>query len=111
MKTQVNSRPIASSDFRHHPAFHKMWDATTKNGIHWVGREYYTVREADGKRYFVFEDCIVLAWRFCQFYSIPLELEGRMRSIMEHEDNYMAIAMAVKSGDPLDVAILKLYES
>ena len=104
------SRQIASDECRSLNNFHTLWDDATTNGIHWVmnGR-YYTVREAYGKRYFIFEDCIVLAWRFCRLYTIPLELEERMRSIMKWEDNYMAIAEATKSGDPLDVAIQKLY--
>lgn len=107
MKNQV-SRPIESDEFRSHPDFNKMWNDATTNGIHWVSQYYYTVREFNGKRYFVFEDCIVLAWRFCELYRIPLELEERMRSIMKWEDNYMAIAMSTKDGDPLDVAIQKL---
>lgn len=103
------SRKITSDEFRTHPAFKKMWDATNATqGIHWVGRKYYTIREMDGKQYFLFEDCIVLAWRFNQLYKIPLELEARMRAIMSWESNYMAIATATKGGDPLDVAILKL---
>lgn len=110
MKNQV-SRLIASDEFKNHQDFHKMWNYTTANGIHWMpdGKKYYAVREFNGTRYFVFEDCIVLAWRFCRLYSIPLDLEARMRAIMKWESNYMAIAMATKSGDPVDVAILKLY--
>ena len=108
MKNQVVSKQIESDEFRNHPDFHILWDAPTKNGIHWVGRKFYFVREVNGKQYFVFEDCIILAWRFCRLYTIPLELEERMRAIMMWEDNYMAIATSTKGGDPLDVAILKL---
>ena len=110
MKNQV-SRLVESNEFKNHPDFPKMWDNATKNGIHWMpGRKkYYIIREVNGTRYFVFDDCLMLAWRFCNLYSIPLELEGRMRAIMKWEDNYMAIAMATKSSDPLEVAILKLY--